>query len=208
MSDLQQVSLTIDGTPVTVREGTSLIDAARTVGLHVPSLCYLPGCPARGVCRVCSVFVTDRRGLVPGCATAAVEGMEVKTTSPVVLQARRMVLELALAEHGPCDDAVCGGEQRCHLAQLAREHGVVEKRFDTIEKAHRAELSSDSIQVRADACILCDRCIQACRDLHIIGRTGRGRTTRIIFDEDRDMGESACVACGDCVAVCPVDVFG
>lgn len=207
MSGLQHVSLTVDGTNVTVPAGTTLVDAGRTVGIRIPTLCHLPGRPARGVCRVCSVFVNGRRNLLPACATLAESGMEVETQSPAVLKARRIVLELALAEHGTCDVAVCGGEQRCDLARLARQHGVVNQRFDTIEKPHCDELSSDSIDVRADACILCDRCIQACRDLHVISRAGRGQNTRIIFDADRSMDESDCVACGDCVAVCPVSVF-
>lgn len=116
-------------------------------------------------------------------------------------------MELALAEHGPCDEDVCGGEQNCNLIRLAREHGVTKKRFDTIEKPAREALSSDSIRVRLDGCILCDRCIQACPELHIIGRAGLGQSTRIVFDAGRSMDESDCVACGDCVAVCPVDVF-
>ncbi len=204
---MQQVTLTIDGTQVEVRAGTSLIDAAQRAGVHIPSLCYLPGQPARGVCRVCSVSVAGRRGLVPACATSAADGMEVETQSPAVDQARRLLFELALAEHGPCDDDVCGGEQNCQLVRLARQYGVTEQRLDPIEKPPRGELSSDNIQVRLDGCILCDRCIQACRDLHVIGRAGRGEDTHIVFDADQTMGESSCVTCGDCVAVCPVDVF-
>lgn len=204
---MQHVTLTIDGVQVKVRAGTLLIDAARKAGVHIPSLCFLPGLPARGVCRVCSVSVTGRRGLAPACATAVADGMEVETQLQTVQQARRVLIELALSEHGPCDEDVCGGEQNCHLSRLAREHGVAEKRFDVIEKPARKELSSDSIRVNLGGCILCDRCIQACRDLHIIGRAGLGQSTHIVFDIDRTMDESDCVACGDCVAVCPVGVF-
>ena len=204
---MQHVKLTIDGTEIEVRAGTLLIDAARKAGVPVPSLCFLPGLPARAVCRVCAVSVTGLRGLVPACATAAAEGMEVATQLQTVKQARRVLFELALAEHGPCDEEVCGGEQNCQLIRLAREHGVTERRFDTIERPVRQELSSDSIRVRLDGCILCDRCIQSCRDLHVIGRAGLGQSTHIVFDADAGLDESDCVACGDCVAVCPVDVF-
>ncbi len=204
---MQFVTLTIDGTEVKVLAGTSIMDAAKKAGVHIPSLCFLPGRPARGVCRVCSVAVIDRRGLVSACSTPAAEGMEVETQLPVVQQSRRVVLELALAEHGPCDENVCGGEHKCQLVQLARKHGIRDKRFETMEKPVREDLSSDNIQVQPDGCILCDRCIQACGDLHIIARAERGASTHIIFDADRSMGESNCIACGDCVAVCPVGVF-
>ena len=207
MSDLQHVRLTIDGNQIEVHAGTILIDAARKAGVSIPSLCFLPGHPSRGVCRVCSVSVSGRRGLVPACATAAVDGMEVQTQLQTVKRARRVLIELALAEHGPCKEDVCGGEKSCQLNRLAHEHGVTEKRFEAIEKPVREELSSDSIRVRPDGCILCDRCIQACRDLRIIGRAGLGQGTHIVFDADRSMDQSDCVACGDCVAVCPVDVF-
>ncbi len=204
---MQFVSLIIDGTEVKVHAGTSLLDAAKKAGVMIPTLCFLPGRTARSICRVCSVAVNDRRGLVPACSTAVTEGMEVDTQLPVVQQARRVVLELALAEHGPCDENICGGEQKCQLVQLARKHGVCENRFDTIEKLSRKDLSSDNIHVRPDGCILCDRCIQACGDLHIIGRAERGTNTHIIFDADRNMGDSDCITCGDCIAVCPVGVF-
>ena len=204
---MQYVTLTIDGTEVKVRAGTSLLEAAKKAGVIIPTLCFLPGRPARGVCRVCSVAIIDRRGLVPACSTPAAEGMEVETQLPVVQKARRVVLELALAEHGPCNKNVCGGEQKCQLVQLARKHGIREKRFDIIEKPSREDLSSDNIQVQPDGCILCDRCIQACGDLQIIARAERGTGTHIIFDADRSMEESNCIACGDCVAVCPVGVF-
>lgn len=204
---MQYVTLTIDGTVVKVRAGTSLIAAAKKAGVEIPTLCFLPGRPARGVCRVCSVWVANRRGLIPACSTPVAEGMEVETQLPIVLQARRMMLELALAEHGPCDENVCGGDQKCQLVHLARHHGVKDQRFDPIEKLTRTDLSSDCIQVRPQGCILCDRCVQACRDLHIIGRAGRGSNTHIVFDADLSMEKSDCIACGDCVAVCPVDVF-
>jgi len=204
---MQHVKLIIDGITVEVRAGTLLIDAARKAGVHIPTICSLRGQPAREVCRLCSVSVTDRQGLIPACATVATPGMEVDTQGPAVLKARRVLIELALAEHGPCDMNTCGGEQNCQLNRLAREHGITDRRFATIEKPTRKELSSESIQVQFDGCILCDRCILACRDLHIIGRAGRGGNTRIVFDADAEMGESNCVTCGDCVAVCPAGVF-
>ncbi len=204
---MQYVTLTVDGTEVKVRAGTTILEAAKKADVMIPTLCFLPGRSARGVCRLCSVAVMNRRGLVSACSTPVAQGMEVETQLPVVQQARRIVLELALAEHGPCDEKTCGGEQKCQLVQLARKQGVREKRFDTIEKTKRENLSSDNILVQPDGCILCDRCITACSDLQIIARAERGADTRIVFDADRSMEDSNCIACGDCVAVCPVGVF-
>jgi formate dehydrogenase major subunit len=212
----EQVSLTIDGRAVTVPEGTTLWDAARSLGIEIPVLCHQPRLRPVGVCRVCVVDI-GARILAPACVRACEDGMAVQTSTPRVEQSRRVLLQLLLADHPtPCIREQTTGD--CELEALVRCYDPEGTPFDPhdgnasplSESArtglHRRDDSSPVIAVDHDACILCDRCIRACDEIQsneVIGRTGRAFSTRIAFDLDQPMGKSTCVSCGECAASCP-----
>ena len=219
------IALTIDGTRVTVPVGTSIWDAAREAGIEVPVLCHDPRLRPVGVCRMCVVEVKGARTLQASCVRPCEAGMEVSTKSPLVERNRSMLTELLLSDHPtPCARETSTGD--CDLEALGRGFGLLSTRDGAPSSnghahphAHAAkgsrfapqngrakDPSSQVIAVDHQACILCDRCIRACDELQnndVIGRTGKGYEARIAFDLDAPMGDSTCVACGECAAVCP-----
>ncbi len=199
------VQLTLDGRPVVVPSGSTVLDAARTLGIDVPVLCHAPDQAPVGVCRVCMVEVKGARALAAACVRGVEAGMEVQTSTDRVLRARRTVYEMLLADHpSPCLRQRT--TQDCELETLATRAGVVTPRFAPPLLPRPVDDSSPIIRVELDACILCDRCIRGCSDTRnnfVIGRIGKGETTRIAFDDDAPMGRSTCVGCGECMVSCP-----
>jgi formate dehydrogenase major subunit len=213
-----QVHLKLDGRPITVPAGTNLWEAARRHGVDIPVLCHSSRLAPVGVCRLCVVDV-GRRTLAAACVSACEEGMVVQTGGQRVEAQRRVLLELLLAEHPvPCQREQTTGD--CDLEALGRRYGLLprasggRKPPDTLAEsgglrpplARPHDLSSPVIAVDHQACILCDRCIRACNDIQsneVLGRAGKGTTTRIAFDLDQPMGASTCVSCGECAASCP-----
>lgn len=203
----ETVTLSIDGHAVSVPAGTTIWDAARGIGIDIPVLCHDPRLDPVGVCRVCAVD-TGERTLPASCVRACEEGMTVRTTTAEVEQHRRVLTELLLSEQPEESrrEATTADDQ---LYALARDEGITELPWPDGNAAQRPrgeDYSSPVIAVDHQACILCDRCIRACDDIQhndVITRTGKGYTARIAFDLDTPMGESSCVACGECVAVCP-----
>ena len=198
------VSLTIDGQAVTVAKGTSIWDAARHLGIDVPVLCHEETLRPVGVCRMCVVEVEGARTLQASCVRPCEEGMTVHTQSDVVQRNRKVLTELLMAdqratsarERTTADDALFG---------LAATLGADASRWPQ-GNGRAQDDSSHVIAVDHQACILCDRCIRACDEIQtnvVIGRSGKGYTTQIAFDIDVPMGDSTCVACGECVASCP-----
>ena len=201
-----EVSLTIDGQRVTVPEGTTVWDAARHLGIDIPVLCHEPRLRPVGVCRMCVVDV-GARVLAASCVRACEPDMEVVTDSEEVEGHRRMLTRLLLSEQPETSRREqTTGDDRLH--ELARRYGIEQVGLpDGAAAAPRGEdHSSPVITVDHQACILCDRCVRACDEIQhndVITRSGKGYATRIAFDLDAPMGESTCVACGECVASCP-----
>jgi CRP-like cAMP-binding protein/Fe-S-cluster-containing dehydrogenase component len=199
-----QVHLTIDGTPVSVAAGTTILHAARHQGIPIPVLCYQANQRPVGVCRMCCVD-TGEETLAAACVKPATSGMVVRTNSPSVKQARRMLLELLLADH----PSPCARQQRtadCELETLAMAEGVLESRFGNRASSRGRDESSALISVNHDACILCDRCVRACNEVrhnNVLGRSGKGYEVRIAFDLNDPAGSSSCIACGECLVSCP-----
>ncbi len=199
------IELTIDGRRLEVPEGTSLWEAARLHGVEIPVLCHDPRMQPVGVCRICVVDVGERT-LAASCVRACQQGMQVRTTTPEIESHRKLLTELLMSDQPAPEldakEATLGGNELFALAQRYDAWG---------ERLPRAngrpdDGSSRVIAVDHQACILCDRCIRACDDLQnneVIGRSGKGYATRIAFDLDLPMGESSCVSCGECAAVCP-----
>ena len=199
------IELTIDGRSVRVPEGTTIWDAARAAGIDVPTLCHDPRLAPVGVCRVCVVDV-GAPSLAASCVRACEAGMRVETASARVEARRAELVELLMSDQPPPEaDARETALGDNALFELARRYAVW---GESLPRAtgRPADDSSPVIAVDHQACILCDRCVRACDDVQsneVIGRSGKGYTARIAFDLDAPMGDSSCVACGECAAVCP-----
>ena len=206
-TEVKTVSLTIDGHEVTVPEGTTIWAAAKEVGIEIPVLCHDERYDAVGVCRLCVVDV-GARVYAAACVRPCEDGMEVKTATAELDRNRAQLTELLLvdqppAEEDPKETTTADNE----LLVLVRQYGLEQEESELARGSGRGEdFSNPVIAVNHDACILCDRCVRACDDIQgndVIGRSGKGYSTRIAFDLDDPMGESSCVTCGECVAACP-----
>jgi CRP-like cAMP-binding protein/Fe-S-cluster-containing hydrogenase component 2 len=198
------IELTVDGKKVSVPAGTSVFDAARLNDIEIPTLCHQQNEKPVGVCRMCVVDV-GARVLTASCVRPAEPGMVINTNSEQVRKARATLLELLMTDHAsPCARERQSGD--CELEGLAKRHGVSQSRFAPQPTRRGVDESSMSIGVDFDACILCDRCIRGCSEIRenfVLGRMGKGETTRIAFDNNLPMGESSCVSCGECMVSCP-----
>ena len=203
------VRVTIDGTPVVVDEGTSILEAARGAGVRIPTLCYLKGAGAIGSCRVCVVEVEGQDALVASCSTPAREGMVVRTDTPRVLQARRTALDLIISRHGLDSTSYCFSCARngsCELQDVCREVGVSEPSF-AVERTRRPVLDDNPfLSYDPNLCIACQRCVAACNRLacnHSLTRGKAGVRTTIDAPFGPDWDATACESCGNCAQACP-----
>ncbi|GGN94561.1 formate dehydrogenase subunit alpha [Haloarcula pellucida] len=221
-------TVTVDGEPVTVPPGSTLVDAMEAAsgvsvdpgadGLEdadVPALCYYDregDCSdevgPRSECRTCMVE-TDAHGLVPSCSHPAEDGLDVRTDTPDAEEARSVNLDLVLSNHNlRC--TTCNGNGRCELQDAAISEGVDHPRYGVFDERDEYEPIDDTssfIQIDRNKCILCNRCVDACNDVQVEGVLrieGHGEDTRIGFQSDAEtMGDSECVSCGHCATVCP-----
>ncbi|WP_292292815.1 2Fe-2S iron-sulfur cluster-binding protein, partial [Marivita sp.] len=201
------ITFRLDGREVEARRGETIWDVAHGRGLVIPHLCHkpAPGYRADGNCRACMVEIEGERVLAASCIREPSEGMVVTTDSARATSARRMVVEMLLADQ-PERDA--SHDKSSHLWDMADANGVTESRLPTLE-VERIPLLDDShvaMRVNLDACIQCGLCVRACREVQVndvIGMAGRGHDAYPVFDFDDPMGESTCVACGECVQACP-----
>ncbi|MEA2226994.1 MAG: formate dehydrogenase major subunit, partial [Solirubrobacteraceae bacterium] len=206
-TEIRTVTLSIDGRELTVPEGTTIWQAAMDSGIEIPVLCHDERYDPVGVCRVCVVDV-GARVYAASCVRPCEDGMEVKTDTPDLERHRATLTELLLVDQPALDEdpketTTADNELLVHV----RRYGVQQDESPLPRGHGRGEDHSNPvIAVNHDACILCDRCVRACDDIQgndVIGRSGKGYTTRIAFDLDDPMGESSCVTCGECVAACP-----
>ncbi|AKJ64550.1 NADH-dependent [FeFe] hydrogenase, group A6 [Kiritimatiella glycovorans] len=196
----------INDQAVEVPEGTTILNAAQSVGLKIPTLCYLENVQAIGACRVCLVEIEGIKDLVASCVTHVKDGMKIFTNNRRVREARRTVVELLLSEHeGDCQ--TCDRNEDCELQTLARDLGIRELQY-TGEKALRGQDHSTPGLVRDSAkCIMCRRCVTICNEVQGISALfpqGRGFHTTIGPAFAQDLDTVTCVQCGQCAAVCPV----
>ncbi len=199
------IELTVDGIEVVVPEGTTLWQAARTAGIEIPTLCHDPRVKPAGVCRICVVDI-GARTLTASCVRPCESGMVVRTATDEIESDRKLLLELMMADQPTRElDAKQSTTADNALFELADRYAAVVDRFDSSNGRERDD-SSSVIAVNHQACILCDLCIRACDDLQsneVLGRSGKGYGTTVAFDLDAPMGQSSCVSCGECAAVCP-----
>ncbi len=199
------VTFNLNGEDVTVPEGWTIWEAAKGQGFTIPHLCHKPqpGYRPDGNCRACMVEVEGERTLVASCIRPAADGMVVKTDSDRAEKSRAMVMELLVA-----DQPEEAHDTSSHFWDMAKLNHVSDSRFPAKE-AEKIPLLDDShvaMRVNLDACINCNLCVRACRDVQVndvIGMAGRGHTAQVVFDQNDPMGASTCVACGECVQACP-----
>ncbi|MEY4732432.1 MAG: Formate dehydrogenase [Pseudomonadota bacterium] len=208
---MSTVQFTLNGQSVEAPVGKSIFNIAKDLGIAIPHLCHKEGLTPDGNCRACVVEVAGERTLAPSCCRSATPGMQVRTDSERAVKSQKMVLEMLLADlpeqgHKWLDDRA--EAPHGELSQWAEHHGVqVRPALAALKReAMPADLSHPAMAVQLDACIQCNRCERACRDLQVndvIGLAHRGAHTQVVFDLADPMGASSCVGCGECVQACP-----
>lgn len=202
---MEMVNIKINNMPLSVPKGISILEAARTAGIEIPTLCYLKKINEIGACRICMVEVKGARSLVTACVYPVNEGMEIFTNTERVRKSRKMTLELILSTHDrKCLSCVRSGT--CELQQLCKEFGVDDEgRFDGANPVHEYDDSAIHMIRDNGKCILCRRCVAACQAQHIsvIGANARGFDTHIGSAFERPLDSVACVSCGQCIVNCP-----
>ena len=199
------IELTINNIKVKAEEGMTILDAAKSVGVNVPTLCHMKDLFPTGACRICVVEVEGMRGLIPSCAYPVSEGMKVQTNSPRVKTARKTIVEL-LVENHPQDCLICVRNKNCELQNLSEIYGLREHRFAGEKKEHAIDVSSPSMERDPAKCILCGRCVRTCAEIQKVGAidfTDRGFKSNVTTPFNKGLNISDCILCGQCILVCP-----
>lgn len=206
MPDKKKINLTIDGTKVTVPEGTTILEAARMVNADIPTLCFLKDINEVGDCRMCIVEVEGRRGFATSCIQKVEEGMIVHTHSKEIMEARKIVLDLILSNHQR-DCLTCTRNGNCELQTLAMKFNVMDVEYEGEKNKHKIDDLSPSIVRDFNKCILCRRCIATCKNVQKIGAIdciNRGFESCISTTGDKSLNDVNCTFCGQCIEACPV----
>ncbi|WP_428504053.1 formate dehydrogenase subunit alpha [Roseateles sp.] len=207
----EEVTLEIDGFPVTVPKGTSLMRAAVDAGIKVPKLCATDSLEPFGSCRLCLVEVEGRKGFPASCTTPAEAGMKVKTQTPKLQDLRKGVMELYISDH-PLDCLTCSANGNCELQDMAGVTGLRNVRYGVgaAAGAHHCDSKKDEsnpyFTYDPSKCIVCNRCVRACEETQgtfALTISGRGFESRVSPGQDQPFMESECVSCGACVEACP-----
>ena len=204
------IAVKINNVETEVPEGSTILEAAKAVGVHIPTLCHLDLHDLKmvnqvGTCRVCMVEVEGRRNLLPACSTYVAPGMAIHTNTARAVRSRRIMVELFLSNH-PKECLICERNQNCELQSLAAELGVREIRYKGPRLKTDKDTSSYSIVRNAEKCVLCRRCETMCNEVQTVGvysAVHRGFDTVIGTAFDLPMLDTACTFCGQCVSVCP-----
>jgi NADP-reducing hydrogenase subunit HndD len=206
---MDTVQLTIDNKTVVVKKGTTVLEAAKGMGVHIPTLCHMKLDDLNienkpGGCRICVVEVEGRRNLAPACCTEVAEGMVVNSHSIRVINARQTVLELILSDH-PSDCLICVKSGRCELQDMAHHLGIREIHYKGEQSTYREDTSPAIIR-DVDKCIMCRRCEMMCNVVQTVGvlsAINRGFNSVVSPAFEMNLDHSVCTYCGQCVAVCP-----
>ena len=201
----KMITLKLDGKDIEVPEGTTIWEASKEQGVLIPHLCHKAetGYRSDGNCRACMVEVEGERVLAASCVRSVQNGMVVKTASERAIKSRALIVELLAADQPEISHDVSS-----HFNLMSLMNGVSESRFPPREACHVPLLDDSHVamNVNLDACIHCNLCVRACREVQVndvIGMAGRGHQSQIVFDMADPMGQSSCVASGDCVQACP-----
>jgi len=201
------VNLTIDGIPVTVPEGTSILEAAKKVNIAIPSLCHFDGLGKRAVCRLCVVECDGRGKLVPACANDVWEGVKVVTNNLRILNIRKTIIELLLTNHPP-ECLNCVKNNKCELQTLAADFGILKIPFRRGAADSRPPTKEGGTLVRdMSKCVKCGRCVEVCQEvqtIRAINSSHRGFSYEVATPYGQALSDGPCIFCGQCAAVCPV----
>ena len=204
MSDLIKVN--IDGKELEVEPGITVLAAARKANIDIPTLCFLKDVNNAGDCRMCIVEIEGRRGYVPSCNTVVTDGMVVRTNTPGIEEARRVILDLILSSHNrTCLTCVRNGN--CELQTLAEKFGMTELEYEGKEVEPHIDDMSPSIVRDASKCIMCKRCVATCKNIQGISAidvAGRGYGSHISTENEKSLNDVNCTFCGQCIEACPV----
>ncbi len=199
------IELSINNIKVKAEDGMTILDAAKSVGIKIPTLCHMKDLFPTGACRMCVVEVDGRGGLIPSCAYPVEQGMNVDTNSRRVKTARKTIVEL-LVENHPQDCLICVRNKNCELQDLSEVYGLREHRFAGEHKDHAIDISSASMERDPAKCILCGRCVRTCNEIQKVGAidfTNRGFTSNVTTPFNKGLNVSDCILCGQCILVCP-----
>ena len=199
-------TIKIDGIPVTVPSGTTIMEAAKKIGIKIPSLCHHPDLTVRAFCRICVVEDTKSKRLKTACNNYVDECGEVFTNTEKVRRARRTLLEMILANH-PQECLTCPRSGKCELQELTQELGITSNAFESVHVPVKKELSNPALVRDMTKCVRCGRCVDACQAVqgtNAIGYMNRSIDFKIGTAFEKPLNETTCVYCGQCVAVCPV----
>ena len=200
------VHLTINGKPVEVEEGTTILQAARKINIDIPTLCFLKDINEIGDCRICVVEVEGKRGFATACIQKVEEGMVVKTNSPAVIEARRVVLDLIISNHDR-ECLTCTRNGNCELQKLAEEFNITQIEYAGSRNRHEIDDLSPAIVRDFNKCILCRRCVSTCNKIQGVGAidcTERGFDSCISTYGNKSLNDVNCTFCGQCIEACPV----
>lgn len=199
------VKLMINGQEVSVKKGTTIMEAAEKVGIHIPHLCYLKGINEIGACRVCVVEIKGMEKLVTACNTMCEDGMEIMTNSPRVRRYRRINVELILSDHN-ANCASCVKSGNCTLQEISNDLGIILTHYENVAEKARWDINLPLIR-DASKCVKCMRCVQVCEKIQGLGvwnLIGSGYRTSIGVRENNDISDIDCALCGQCITHCPV----
>ena len=202
----EMIKINIDGRDIEVEKGISVLAAARKANIDIPTLCFLKEINAAGDCRMCIVEIEGRRGLVPSCNTMVEEGMVIRTNTPEINEARRVILDLILSSHNrTCLTCVRNGN--CELQTLAEKFGITDIEYPGEEVEPHIDDLSPSIVRDASKCIMCKRCVATCKNVQQISAidvAGRGFKSHISTTNEASLNDVNCTFCGQCIQACPV----
>ena len=199
------VTATINGTQMTGKEGMTILELAQENGIDIPTLCYSPDLRPIGACRLCVVEVESSRTLVGSCHTPITPGMVIHTHSPRVLESRKVILELLMASHcGSC--IICDKANQCSLREIAADLEIGLPRFQMKKRYYPIEDVSPYVQRDLTKCVLCWRCVRACKEIakqDVFAAGYRGFKSKIVVDCDEPLNKEVCRDCGICISYCP-----
>lgn len=203
---MEMINVTIDGIKTQVPKSYTILEAARTLNINIPTLCFLKGLNEVGACRMCVVEVQGARTLQASCVQPVAEGMVVKTNSPAVLEARRTILDLILSRHER-ECLTCSRNLNCELQKLCEEMGIDKVSYEGEKIRYKLDEASAAIVRDQNKCVLCGRCIAVCNKIQNTGAIAfakRGVSTTVTTSYNKGLSEVNCINCGQCIKICPV----